>query len=143
MADEIRVEHEFRHPPERVFAAWTSAEQLATWMCPGDGTVIEAVADPRVGGEFRVLMDVGEASPILHEGHYVTVDPPRFLEVTWRSVNTGGRDTLVSVSIDPVANGARLVLVHRSVPPAAMEGHRIGWESILARLDGVLSVGER
>lgn len=137
--NQIEIEHVYRHPPERVFAAWTTAAQLARWMCPGGATVVEAIADPRVGGEFRVVMDVGTAHPIVHEGHYVTVNPPHLIELTWRSVNTGGRVTLLSISLAVHPAGTRLTLTHRDLPPPAVDAHRLGWESILVRLEASLA----
>ena len=39
---------------DRVFAAWTTAEQVQRWMCPEDGSVAVAELDVRVGGSFRI-----------------------------------------------------------------------------------------
>lgn len=142
MADgEVRIEYVLRHPPERVFEAWTDATHLARWMCPGDGSVVHAVADPRVGGQFRVVMNVAPGVNVEHDGHYVTVDPPHLVELTWRSVNTDGRDTLLSISIAPYEGGARLILVHRGLPEPNTDSHRLGWESILGHLADALDAG--
>jgi uncharacterized protein YndB with AHSA1/START domain len=136
---EVRIEYLLRHPPERVFAAWTDATHVARWMCPGDGSVVQAIADPRVGGEFHVVMNVAPGVNVEHDGHYVTIDPPNLVELTWRSVNTDDRDTLLSVSIAPHEDGARLTLVHRGLPEPTTDSHRLGWESILGHLQHALA----
>ena len=43
--------------PARVFAAWTTAETMKQWFCPGeDMTVPVAELDAREGGHYRIVM---------------------------------------------------------------------------------------
>ena len=66
--------------PERVFAAWTDAEELAGWWWPQLGGTTYDV-DARLGGWFRIHSPGIRATVT---GVYTEVDPPRRLVFTWR-----------------------------------------------------------
>ena len=66
---------------EEVFAAWTEAESVAQWMCPGQVITVPAQLDVRVGGSFRILMK-SETEDVEHTGEYQVVDPPSKLVFT-------------------------------------------------------------
>ncbi|MDF3021966.1 MAG: hypothetical protein K0Q92_3269 [Steroidobacteraceae bacterium] len=50
-----------------LFDAWLDAEALAEWMRPGTIQRSQARVDPRVGGEYEVIMQ-GEKGAIPHRG---------------------------------------------------------------------------
>jgi uncharacterized protein YndB with AHSA1/START domain len=128
--------------PEEVFAAWSDAEGMAAWMCPGPDTTHATVeVDFRVGGRFRIIMH-GERD-YTHSGEYLEIEPPRRLVFTWVSewVDASEARTRVSVSIEPVGAGrSRIVLVHDELPgTGTYEGHPRGWATILDKLDAHLA----
>lgn len=89
---------DLRHPPEKVWAALTTAAQLGEWApfladrdldAPGKATLT------MVGG------DLAEEAP----ASVTRVEPPRLLEYTW------GED-LLRWQLDPNGSGTRLTLSH-------------------------------
>jgi uncharacterized protein YndB with AHSA1/START domain len=60
----------------RVWAAWTSAEELAQWYIAGEDHVVHfAEADVRVGGGYRVGFGPKGAEPYIETGTYLEVTP--------------------------------------------------------------------
>src|SRR6266850_5391807 len=98
MADELPtrvvIERILPATPGDVFAAWTTAEILRTFMCPGDVTEAHVDLDPRVGGRFRIVMRAG-GRDLDHHGEYRVLEPGRRIVFTWASAATAGRETLV------------------------------------------------
>ena len=122
-------------PPDRVFAAWTSAESIQKWLCPYDTGKIEAELDLRVGGRYRIDMH-GESGVFKHTGEYREIDPPSRLVFTWVSPATAGLESVVTIELAPAGDGETdLTLTHEGFPDvAATDRHRGGWGSILQRL---------
>ena len=48
-------------PVEKVWSAWTNAEELMQWWGPNNVSIPECRIDLRVGGEFYIVMEAGEA----------------------------------------------------------------------------------
>lgn len=138
----VRLERRLPAPPDRVFAAWTDRASLPAWLCPGSVVTRVEELDVRLGGRFRIIMqDDGE--DLVHAGEYREVDPPRRLVFTWASPATGGRDTLVTVTLAPAGDGETdLTLTHERLPDAdARHKHERGWSNILDKLAPRLTGG--
>lgn len=129
-------------PPAEVFHAWTDADSLRVFMCPGDITSADVEVDVRVGGRFRIVMHrSGDA--VEHTGEYRVVDPPRRLVFTWFSRNTGPGGSLVTLTFAPHADGTRLVLTHEQLPSDDVAGrHQRGWTDIVEKLGHHLLRGD-
>jgi uncharacterized protein YndB with AHSA1/START domain len=54
------VEREFEYPVEKLWSAWTNAEELENWYCPVYLNVIagSATSEPIVGGIWAIAIDV-------------------------------------------------------------------------------------
>jgi uncharacterized protein YndB with AHSA1/START domain len=124
---------------DEVFDAWTSADGMRQWMCPGDIVAAVVHLDARVGGALRVIMH-GPSGTYEHWGEFTTVDRPTRLAFTWCAAATGFVPTLVTVELFEAADGhCDLVLKHEKFPrPEAREPYRGGWEQIVARLEAFL-----
>ncbi len=74
---EIVISRTFRAPPRVVFEAYTKAEFVRRWWAPKSlGTeLVECVADVRVGGKYRYVMNVREQGTIAFSGEYREVTP--------------------------------------------------------------------
>ena len=122
---------------EMVFDAWLDPESIKQWMCPMPGvTVPNPHVDPRVGGQFKFDMEVGE-NVMPHFGEYKVLDRPNKIQFTWNSVNTDNEDSLVTISIE--ANGDKaceLTLVHELLPSEeSVKNHTAGWTNIFDCLE--------
>jgi len=134
----VRVERVLDATPEVVFEAWSDAESLAVWMCPGAEMERATVTvDFRVGGRFRIVMHAPERDFAQH-GEYLEIDPPKRIVLTWVSewISAGEAATRVTVNLEPLAGGrTRLVLEHSGIAEGdAYAGHPEGWRVILEKL---------
>ncbi|MFC0039882.1 SRPBCC family protein [Actinomadura rayongensis] len=136
----VRVTRTLRARPDDVFAAWTDPDRLRRWLMPGPGTVAAAVTDPVPGGGFRFAKlfpsGVDEVT-----GEYLVVDPPHRLVFTWRSPGTtGGRDSVVTVTLRPDGDGTAMTILHERLPAESFRsGARGAWTAVAANLDAHLT----
>jgi len=84
-----------------------------------------------VGGAYPIRMGRHEIV-----GTSVSIDPPRRLTFTWSwASESGGAETLVTVSLVPAAEGIRLTLHHERFESAEERSNHVdGWKRSLARL---------
>lgn len=133
-------------PPQRVFTALTSADQLASWW--GSESTYRThdwQIDLRPGGAWRCLAtNTGNQMVTTVEGVYLVVDPPRVLEHTWRPSWDGGHETVVRYELEPTRLGTRVKVLHRGFADRvdACRNHESGWNLVLGWLRGSLA-GER
>ena len=132
----VTVRREIAAPAETLFDAWLDAESLGTWMRPRVISETRAETDPREGGEFRIVM-VRDRSEILHQGTYREIDRPGRLVFTWSSPATGHRDSVVTVTFEPLGSGSTMVEIHQVGLPdeESRAGHTEGWSDALAELE--------
>jgi uncharacterized protein YndB with AHSA1/START domain len=133
--DRIERTLQLTHPPERVWAALTTAEGLGTWF--GN----RAEVDLRVGGEAKLAWDSGDSATLTIE----RVDPPHVFAYTWPVSGLPEDDprrTLVEFTLEPSPTGTTLTVVETGfaqVPDAAQhhvayDGNIEGWASELGEL---------
>ena len=131
---ELTVTRSLAAPPERVWRAFTTADELAAWFWPTAWDAVVTV-DLRVGGRYRVASaPVGMA----FGGEYVAVEPTERLVQTWQ---WDGEDdeTLVTVTLTPEGSGTRLEIVHeRFATDEDAASHLQGWNDCLDRLPAIL-----
>jgi uncharacterized protein YndB with AHSA1/START domain len=119
---------------EEVFAAWTDAEGMRHWMCPGEDWTAEAKLDVRVGGNYRILMK-SPKQDYDHTGEYRVVERPSKLSFTWISKGTDSKETLVTIELRDVGGETELTLTHERFPSAeSVRPHVDGWTTIADRL---------
>jgi uncharacterized protein YndB with AHSA1/START domain len=128
--------------PERVFAAWTDAEQLAAWWWPQLGGTTYDV-DARLGGRFRIH-SAGIGATVT--GVYTEVDPPRRLVFTWSWEDEGEPEAVVEdtvvVTFEPDDGGTLVTVAHTSVAHVPEGGAEQGWNDVMDRLVRVWQVAE-
>lgn len=122
-------------PAEIIFDAWTDADSFATWMTAGPVTAAEATTDPRVGGEFTVVVQT-PTETIPHRGTYLVIDRPRQLSFTWESPKTEDAETVVTVDFTEVPAGTEVAVTHAGLPGrSSWDAHSGGWIACLEALD--------
>ena len=120
---------------ERVFKAWTDANQLGQWFAPTDDYTTKASVDLRVGHEYRIAITHkgGNVHTIL--GTYHLIDPPRKLVYTWRWEGGPMADTLVTVDFSPEGEATKVTITHEQFTNSEdRDKHAEGWNGCLNRL---------
>jgi uncharacterized protein YndB with AHSA1/START domain len=131
----VTVSREIPASAEALFDAWLEPRSLGTWLRPSVISQTRAEVDPRVGGEFRIVM-VRDGAEVLHSGRYLEIDRPRRLVFSWSSPATGHRESIVTVTFQTRA-GSTLVEIRQVGLPdeQAQAGHHEGWSDALRELE--------
>ena len=132
----LRLRRTFAAPPERVFRAWTTPEEMKQWKAPGDMTTPVAEVDLRPGGKYRIHMRAPDGAEHHLVGVYRTVEPPRKLVYTWRwQDDPDAPETLVTVEFLDRGGATDLVLTHDLFPnEEASKRHETGWTGCFEKL---------
>jgi uncharacterized protein YndB with AHSA1/START domain len=133
-------------PRERVFRAWTDAEQLRHWFFPGSATasVSQVEVDLRVGGRYCITQYAPDgALEAMVVGTYYEVQPLVKLVFSWvwAAPDPDPSETLVTVEFHEVEGMTEIMVTHECWPAlTGQEGHTIGWHCCLARLVQLVEV---
>lgn len=128
----VTVRREIAAPAAELFDAWLDPAKLSVWMRPFDTERATVKVDPRVGGEFEIVMHTPKGA-IPHTGAYREISRPRRLVFTWNSAYAGQHGSLVTVDFNARGRAAtEIVITHEMLPSVEMvEAHTGGWTSIL------------
>ncbi len=128
----LRIERVFAATPQRLFDAWTKADQLVRWWGPEGATASHHDLDIREGGAWTTTMRHADGGENTVSGIYRVIEPPKRLVFTWAWHNDGtrGHETEVALNFEPVDDGTRMVLVQKTFQSDDMcDKHRMGWTS--------------
>jgi uncharacterized protein YndB with AHSA1/START domain len=139
----LTITRRLRASPQKVYAAWTSAENLIQWFATGQAKPgsIAADLDVRVGGRYRISY-TDDKSGEYHEvgGLYREAVPNERLQFTWAWHSTPERESLVTVEFKPDALGTLMIFHHEQfADQAARDNHERGWNILLDVLEQVLA----
>lgn len=132
-------------PPDRVFQAWTDPALLRRWLAPGRLEVVEAAADPRVGGGYRVVVVDPMGNRHTTTGEYCELVPGERLVKTWvyegPSHPAGLYPTLLTVDFRDAGAGTTELTIRqdRLLTELDREGNREGWRLCLDKLEDLLA----
>lgn len=128
------VRREIAAPAVELFDAWLDAGKLAAWMRPFDTVRADVKLDPRVGGEFEIVMHTPKGA-VPHTGSYQEITRPRRIVFTWNSPFAGDHGSLVTVDFNARGRGTEIVITHERLPSDEMvKAHTGGWTGILDRI---------
>lgn len=102
MKRDLRFENVYPFPLERVWRAITDPAAISDWLMPND-------FQPRLGHKFTFQTKPRPGFDGVVRSEVTELEPPRRLAYTWRG---GGLDTLVRFTLEPAAEGTRLILEH-------------------------------
>lgn len=133
--DRIERTIELTHPPERVWAALTTADGLGTWFGQ------RAEVDLRVGGHAKLTWDSGDSATLTIE----RLEPPRVFGYTWPVYGLpdgDSRRTYVEFTLEPTSTGTTLTMVESGFAQlsdaddhkVAFSGNTEGWTHELGEL---------
>jgi uncharacterized protein YndB with AHSA1/START domain len=130
-------------PRERVFKAWTDAEELKRWFGPRGFSIPTAVSDARPGGAFRVVMRFaqGDGKDYPSTGTYREVVPPERIVMRMAGEGADGRiaDSILTVTFTERAGKTLVIIHHTGMPGSELGGAAQGWAQSLDKLAGVLA----
>lgn len=144
---EIAMSRTFNAPRERVFRAYTEAEQLRQWWGPEHFTLPHCTVDLRPGGTWLYCMRSPEGQDYWGKAVYQEIEPPARLVYTDAFADEDGNETsppmLVTVEFEELAG--RTTVSMQTVCVSAEEretllasGMEQGFCQALHRLDALL-----
>ena len=145
----VVVEGVFAAPVERVYRAWTDAEELKAWFGLKPNSILAIDVDLRVGGRWQFVMvrdDEGQTSLF---GEYLVIEPGRRLAFSWHSLREnvdGSREESApsKVTVTFTAQGAATA-VHLTHETIVAEEGRLGvsrgWNASFASLTDLFGEG--
>ena len=125
----VTIERIYAASAEQIWKAWTDTDVLSRWYgCRPDQLWTIHQWDVRHHGGLRVSMDF-DGVPFEVVGEFLEVDPPHRLRFTF------GDEQVITIAIDPVDGGTRVVVTHDGLPTDEMHGIVTdGWTSSLTGL---------
>lgn len=122
----IWVETTVAAPIERVWAAWTTPEDITQWNAASDDWhTPRASVDLRVGGTFTFRMEARDGSAGFDfAGTYTKIEPQRLIECEF-----GGRT--LRVEFIPGPDGVTVRETFDAEDIHSEEEQRAGWQAIL------------
>lgn len=114
--------------PAEVYEHFVDPHLFVRWMAP------TAQIDPRPGGTIRWTHANGDSC----EGEFVELVPARRIVFTYGwdrpEVEVPPGSTTVEITLEPLAGGTRLHLVHSGLAGPMADAHAGGWANYLGRL---------
>lgn len=122
--------------PERLFDAYTQAQELRQWWGPESVRCTAAELDLRVGGTYHIANQMPDGSTLWIDGEFEHIERPHKLVFTWRIGANAQTAERVTVSFVARSGGTEVTVTHERIADVAiLERHRAGWEGCLAGLD--------
>jgi len=126
------VRKTIRASAERLFKAWTNAEELQRWWGTKEIACIGAEIDLRVGGAYRIANKLPDGQLLWITGEFEIIEPPKKLVFTWRVEPETKISERVTVSFEAQGAATEVVITHERIPNAAARGqHEYGWRGCL------------
>lgn len=125
-------------PPERVFRALTTPDEIVRWWGSDEAYRMTGwTADLRVGGRWRAEGRGADGQPFAVEGEFLEVDPPHKLVQTWKPGWLEGQIKTLAYRLEATAEGTRLIVRHEGFArhPEACWSHGDGWLLVLGWLE--------
>lgn len=67
---ELNIEREFNTSASNLYKAWLLPDIMKTWFAPGDLTIPMVESDPKVGGQYKVVMEESDGSQHIVVGEF-------------------------------------------------------------------------
>ncbi len=139
MSRTIELTRTTEAPQERVFRAWTDADELSRWW------TTTAESDARAGGAFSYGFEFEDASRNhTYTGTYHAVAPGERVSFPWQGALG---ETTVDVRLESAGERTKVTLAHSGWGDGeqwdeAVELHEQGWSFFLDNLVAYLDRGE-
>lgn len=132
----LEIRRTLAAPRERVFNAWTRAEELRKWFAPGPLTTAVAESELRVGGRYRITMRGPDGVEHTVTGVYQVVEPPKRLVYSWKwEDKPSAGESTVTVEFNERGGSTEVVLRHEGLPnEKEIADHNHGWNGCFEKL---------
>jgi uncharacterized protein YndB with AHSA1/START domain len=140
----VTIVRTFRSPVAEVFAAWTDPALLRRWLAPPPCEVLEASADARPGGRYRILVVDAEGCRHLTHGEYRELVPGKRLVKTWvyegKYSAAGPYSTLLTVDFRETGPRSTELTLRQDqlLTSEDQERNTEGWRLCLDKLDALI-----
>jgi uncharacterized protein YndB with AHSA1/START domain len=132
----LTIRRRFNAPRTNVYAAWTDPEQMQRWFGPAGARTLEAQADVRVGGRFRVIFRTPDGEDHEVTGVYREVMADTRLVFTWAWRSTAERESLVTVVLASDGEGTVMTFNHEQFfDQASRDAPNTGWLGAFDKLE--------
>jgi uncharacterized protein YndB with AHSA1/START domain len=140
-SETLEIRRTFNAPRQRVYDAWTKAEEIKKWAAPGAMTVALAESDLRVGGKYRIHMQATDGNQHRVFGVYRVVDPPKKVVYTWTwETQPDVTDTVVTVEFHERGKATEIVLRHEGLETEELrKRHKEGWIGCIDKIQALVS----
>ena len=139
----ITIVRAFAAPVGEVFAAWTDASIMREWLAPDPCVVLEATADVRLGGAYRIVVRDPMGNTHVTTGEYREIVPGRRLVKTWVYEGPFHADrypTLLTVDFRETSPRSTEITLRQDqlLTDEDRAGNREGWRLCFDKLDRLL-----
>ena len=144
---QLQLRRVFDAPRDRVFKAWTDANQFKQWFGAAacEGSILQSLKmDARVGGKYRIQVRRADGECFTTVGVYREMKPPERLVFTWQFEKDGSGDAfgeveppemLVTLEFKARGKQTELILTHeRFASIESRDRHHEGWNRCLGSL---------
>jgi uncharacterized protein YndB with AHSA1/START domain len=141
--DTVVSEIEIAAPPERVFRALTTPDELGRWFTNSSCPVKFWEMDARRGGHYgyetqKGTVVVNDIDEFECHGEILEIDPPHLLVYTWIANWHENKDlrTVVRWELSPQAGGTHVKVTHSGLAQedAARKDYSGGWAGVVEML---------
>jgi uncharacterized protein YndB with AHSA1/START domain len=140
---DLRLEREFKVPPDLLFAALSTQADLLQWWGPEGMHIPKGDMDFTRPGPWYSVMQGNDGQQYKVSGHVTHVDPPKSIGFTWGwhdDQDQRGGESHVTFTVVPTDAGSRLILDHRDLDDSDQSSrHEAGWISSLRKLSALLT----
>jgi uncharacterized protein YndB with AHSA1/START domain len=137
----FELRRRYRATRERLFRAFTDAEDLRAWYAPVAGWVVShAEVDARPGGTYHLEFGPPGGDPVVEKARFVEFDPPSRLVI---ELGLSGKiaEESTRVTVEFIDHGDETEVVVREAGYSSEEVarmHQGGWTTMLEQLAGVV-----
>ena len=136
---EMVLTRTFDAPARLVFAGWTKPELFKQWWISKELTLVSCEMDIRVGGNYRLVFDVGGSRTMAFYGTYLEVTPNSRL--VWTNEEGDLGQSITTVTFEEKDGKTLLVLHELHASKEALDaniGSSDGMSETFDRLDEIL-----
>lgn len=143
---QLEVRRVIRASRQRIFEAWTTAEQFQKWFGPPTSSVVHAEANAEEGGNYRIVATACDSgagdAPVRKSsvsGIYLKVVPNSLLRFTWCPEWNPTEESVVTVELRDADGGTEVIIRHEGfVSEDSRDRHEHGWTGTLEKMSGYL-----